>query len=625
MFVVVFLLALLFVPPLIGRRISALRAEIAEVAEVSRARAVEVALHTTREAAALRGYLLTGEQEYLDRYREASGSGAAAFAELRPLARRLDPALMERVDTVYALHQRTHVVAAALLQGRLSPERLTEHLSLQQAGYERVAEASEALDAALMAEVGERRAAIQRTQTLQAVVTAALTLLALAAALLVGRLGARLRAQAVRLRRVAREEAALSRFARTLSAVGTAGEVVERVAVSALEVVPGGGAYVERIGEGRAPVEIVAVAGECHPDLGTRAELPGSLAETDPGQNEPERVTVAKLVKGERPMGRALEVKCRDCSALILPLASEGENLGALVLLREPGQPAFEPEEVARGRTLAHLTSLALRRALLLEERAQLLAEEQRARAMAEGAVRTRDTVLGIVAHDLRNPLSAILTSSSFLMDVPLPEEGRAQQLQVIHRSAERMNRLIQDLLDVARIESGGLAMDLHRVEVGPLVVEACDLHLAAAAEKSVRLERELAEQLPELHADSDRLLQVFSNLIGNAIKFTDARGKVTVRAEAADGVVRFSIADTGPGIKEEDLPKVFDAHWQASGTAHLGSGLGLAIAQGIVEAHAGRIWVESKAWVGTTFHFTVPSAGQGNGRTASSEAARHT
>jgi signal transduction histidine kinase len=184
------------------------------------------------------------------------------------------------------------------------------------------------------------------------------------------------------------------------------------------------------------------------------------------------------------------------------------------------------------------------------------------------------------------------------------------------------MNRLIQDLLDVARLESGGLAIDPRHVEVAPLLKEACQLHAGAASEKQVRLECKIAESLPALHADVDRLHQVFSNLIGNAIKFTDERGKVSVEAEAAGSGVHFSVADTGPGIPDEDQPKVFDAHWQASGTAHLGSGLGLAIAKGIVETHGGRIWVESTPWVGTTFHFTIPAA---DGKPASSAGAKVT
>ncbi|MEX2581871.1 MAG: ATP-binding protein [Gemmatimonadota bacterium] len=603
--VVIFLVAILVIPPLVGRRISTLQTEIVEVAEGARVIETDVALYIAREAAALRGYLLTGEPEFLDSYREARVNEAAAFTELRPLAERLNPALGERVDAVRTLHRETHVSGSELLEGRLSQEEFREHLSLQQARNDLVANARGALDAALTAEVTIRRQEIQRTQRVQTILTAVLALLALGAAFLVGRLGGRLRALAVRLRRLAREEAALSRIARTLSGVRSASEVVDRVAESALEVVPARAAYVERIGREGAAVEVVAVAGSRHPELGTRVAFPGSLTNPD----QPELVKVRELVERGSSIARPLETECGECSALVLPLASEGESLGALVLLREAGQPNFLAAEVARGHTLADLASMALRRALLLEERQEILAEEQRARAGAERAVRTRDSVLGIVAHDLRNPLGAVLTSSSFLLDVALPEEGRVQQLQIIHRSAERMNRLIQDLLDVARIESGGLAIDPHRIEVGPLVKEACQLHRAPAAEKGVRLELELADELPEIRADLDRLLQVFSNLLGNAIKFTDERGKVTVGAEADEEGVRFSVTDTGPGIPKKDLSKIFDAHWQAAGTAHLGSGLGLAIARGIVEAHGGRIWVESMQWVGTTFHFTLPAA----------------
>jgi signal transduction histidine kinase/CHASE3 domain sensor protein len=606
---VILLIAIVVIPPLVGLRISTLRTEIAEVAEHARARQANIAIDVAREAAALRGYLLTGEEEFRDQFREARDGEAEAFAELRSLAQRLDPDLAERVDNLQALHSEAHAIGAEVLAGRISRNEYLENLSLQEASYESFVAASRALDIALTAEVSERREAIELTQRLQTLAIVALALLTLVAALLMARLGGRFRALAVRLRKLAREEAALSRVARTLSAVGSAGEVVERVAASALEAVQAQAAYVERVRPGGMHVEIVAVTGSRYPARGTRAAYPGSISGDRIVRAEPEVVAVRAMLAEQRSTAQALEAGCGDCSALVVPLSSEGETLGALVLLREAGQPAFQADEVGRGRTLADLASLALRRALLLEEREQILAEEQGARALAEGAVRTRDKVLGIVAHDLRNPLGAILTSSSFLLDIQLPEEGRTKQLQIIHRSSVRMNRLIQDLLDVARIESGGLAIDPRCVEVAPLVTEACQFHAGAAAEKGVRLDCKVAEGLPALHADEDRLHQVFANLIGNAIKFTDGRGKVIVMAEAVGSGVHFSVADTGPGIPDEDQPRIFDAHWQAGATAHLGSGLGLAIAKGIVETHGGRIWVESAPWVGTTFHFTIPAA----------------
>ena len=138
-------------------------------------------------------------------------------------------------------------------------------------------------------------------------------------------------------------------------------------------------------------------------------------------------------------------------------------------------------------------------------------------------------------------------------------------------------------------------------------------LRLASSASLELRLET--APGLPDIWADRDRLLQVFENLIGNAIKFTKAGGRITLGAEASTGEVVFSVSDTGSGIADSDLPHVFDRFWQASHGAHRGAGLGLAIVKGIVEAHGGRIWIRSTIGKGTTFLFTIPTVLQSRQR----------
>jgi signal transduction histidine kinase len=170
------------------------------------------------------------------------------------------------------------------------------------------------------------------------------------------------------------------------------------------------------------------------------------------------------------------------------------------------------------------------------------------------------------------------------------------------------MNRLIQDLLDVAKIEAGRLGVDPRPVEVPPLVAEAFDMLRPIASEKSIRLDVAVADDLPTIAADAGRVLQVLSNLVGNAIKFTPAEGRVTIRAERVAGTVGFCVADTGPGIPPEQLPHIFGRFWQADRSDRRGIGLGLAIAKGIVEAHGGRISVESRVGEGTSFYFTLAS-----------------
>ena len=227
----------------------------------------------------------------------------------------------------------------------------------------------------------------------------------------------------------------------------------------------------------------------------------------------------------------------------------------------------------------------------------------------AEETIDAREQVLKIVSHDLRNPLHTISMCASLLLDVPMPPEGQSKHLTMIKRAGERMNRLIQDLLDVAKLEAGRVGIDARELQVAPLVREAHDMLAPLAAEKGLQLDCVVADGLPSLTADAGRILQVLSNLVGNAIKFTPPKGRILIRAESAPGGVRFSVADTGPGIPPEQLTKLFGQFWQGNPADRRGIGLGLTIAKGIVDAHGGRIWVESRLGEGTTFYFTLATA----------------
>jgi len=170
------------------------------------------------------------------------------------------------------------------------------------------------------------------------------------------------------------------------------------------------------------------------------------------------------------------------------------------------------------------------------------------------------------------------------------------------------MSRLIQDLLDVTRMEAGQLAIEQARVRTAQLVSEALEAEKPLASSASLELQLDLSPDLPDVWADRDRLLQIFENLIGNALKFTEPGGRVLVGAAARDDEALFWVADTGVGIAAEDVPHLFDRFWQARKAARHGAGLGLPIVKGIVEAHGGRVWVESTLGRGTTFFFTIPT-----------------
>ena len=172
------------------------------------------------------------------------------------------------------------------------------------------------------------------------------------------------------------------------------------------------------------------------------------------------------------------------------------------------------------------------------------------------------------------------------------------------------MNRMIEDLLDVATIDSGHLRIDRDEQQLPPLVDRVLEMTQGSARERGVSLMDDLPPSLPAVTVDPTRFVQVLANLVGNAVKFTEAGGKVTISAQDRGTEVVVAVADTGIGIPAEHLPHIFDRHWHARRTAPtLGTGLGLAIAKGIVEAHGGRIWVQSTEGTGSTFFFTVPVA----------------
>jgi len=215
------------------------------------------------------------------------------------------------------------------------------------------------------------------------------------------------------------------------------------------------------------------------------------------------------------------------------------------------------------------------------------------------------DETLGIVSHDLRNPLTTVALSAE-LLDGASPDEQR-ELVQTIRGAAGQMQRLIQDLLDVARVESGRLGVQKEPIDIAAVVRQACDANTPIAEKRKQRLVCDVPQSLPDVPADRDRIVQVLGNLIGNAMKFTPQGGTIAVTVTDEREAIRFQVSDTGPGIPESDLKKVFRPYWQAKKTAHMGAGLGLAIVRGIVEAHGGTVRASNGAGGGAVFTFTIP------------------
>jgi PAS domain S-box-containing protein len=249
-------------------------------------------------------------------------------------------------------------------------------------------------------------------------------------------------------------------------------------------------------------------------------------------------------------------------------------------------------------------------------QREQLLERESAARREAERAIRLRDEFLAIVSHDLRSPLAAILLGSAVLVSERRPSDV-GPVAERIRASARRMDRMIEDLLDVAQVEAGRLHAVAAPVSAADILRETYETHAPAAQAANVHLDVSVPDPLLEAFCDRGRVLQVMANLCGNAIKFTASGGTVVLGCTATAEELIFSVADTGPGIPEPQLSHVFERFWQGRRGVSGGLGLGLHIAKALVELQGGRIWVESKEGVGTTFQFALPRVRGAMGRSA--------
>jgi signal transduction histidine kinase len=248
-------------------------------------------------------------------------------------------------------------------------------------------------------------------------------------------------------------------------------------------------------------------------------------------------------------------------------------------------------------------------------------------RESAEEAERAQGELLGILSHDLRNPLSVILMSTRMLAH---PTAGRPPQatgarpdgaawdppnrrlIEALSRAAEELSHLAQDMSDAGRLEAGRLSVAMEAVDVAPVVAHAVSLMRAHADMKHLRLKGEVEDDVPPAFGDRDRISRVLINLIANAVKFTPKNGAITVRARLVDGEVWFSVQDTGPGLTPEQRPHLFTLPRSTHTRVGQGAGLSLYVARGTVEAQGGRLWAESEPGQGATFLFALPEAEEG-------------
>ncbi len=311
----------------------------------------------------------------------------------------------------------------------------------------------------------------------------------------------------------------------------------------------------------------------------------------------------------------------RPQSSVAIPMAVMGRIIGTIEV-QSYQKAAFREEHATAMRMGANLTAVAIQNVRLLER-------ESTARTEAEESNRLKDEFLATVSHELRTPLTAILGWSRMLEAGSIDDPMAARAIETIRRNATTQSKIIDDILDVSRIITGKLYLDLHPIDLTPVIEAAVNVVRPTAEAKGIRIETEFESQPTVITGDANRLQQIVWNLLSNAIKFTRSGGSVCLSVHEIGAQVEVSVADTGQGISRDFLPFVFDRFRQADSTStrqHGGLGLGLAIARHLVEIHGGTIMAESPGeGKGATFSVRLPSVGSASSPSKSASAGETT
>lgn len=354
-------------------------------------------------------------------------------------------------------------------------------------------------------------------------------------------------------------------------------------------------------------------------DMGTGAPEPIEQIEAAPPMSGPtdadealaHRLIVLPLVGANRATFGALQVEGADLfDRADLMFVNSIANQLAIALDRDR---AWRGDVARRRQAEAGKAAAEVRGADSERHRVDAEASSQQYQALAaenarlyeesRQAVRVREQILAIVSHDLRNPLSTILMTAGILAKRGIVPESVAR----IRSASDRMLRLIDDLLDFASIEVGNLAIRREPEDAGAIILETAASVESLFSANGLQMRTDVAPSMPPVSCDRDRILQVLSNLVGNASKATAAGGHIGLAVSLRDSAFLFAVSDDGPGISEEDVKHLFERYWRSGQAEYRGTGLGLAISRGIVVAHGGQLWVETELGQGATFFFTIP------------------
>jgi signal transduction histidine kinase len=313
-------------------------------------------------------------------------------------------------------------------------------------------------------------------------------------------------------------------------------------------------------------------------------------------------------------------------TVLATPLLREGMPIGVIMIRRMEVRP-FSDRQIALLETFADQAVIAIENVRLFQETQDKNRQLEVANDRLQELDRLKSDFVSNVSHELRTPLTAIKGAVDLILrEVPGPlNEKQSHYLARVRSNTQHLAGLINDLLDLSKIEEGKIELQAARMSLGGLVHEVMETLKPIAAEKPIELEVTTLEPSILVWADRDKITQMLTNLIGNAIKFTPPHGRVMVSSACNDkDWVRVSVSDTGPGIPANERERIFDKFYQVAeigGPKPKGTGLGLAISKTLVELHGGKIWVESEPGRGSTFYFTLPAAPSGEAKSPANAA----
>jgi PAS domain S-box-containing protein len=561
-FVAVALIALAAIPVYLGNRVVEAQNHINDVLQPASNASSRLSLLQSRQMARFEGFVLSGDVSFRLAYSGAIAEEDAEYARLRVLSRDLDFEVRERLAELSAASARWHFENQRVLNLPVPAERRAA-LSGSQEMFASLQRGTQLLDRAIQSEVSAGQRRMARARALQMRITIVLALLALGATFMVGRVGNRLKGL-TREAEGRRREAVRSR--REMDAL--------------LEATGDGVLGIDLEGRcislNRAGVELLGYTDRDVRDRDFHDTFHAVRSDGTERNRDDSRV-IRALRAGEAADSVAVDVfRRRD---------------GTLLPVKWAQRPLIDGTEL-RGSvlTFTDMTEVKLKEEALRE------------------AIRQREDVVSIVSHDLRNPLGVVFGATDILLELPLDDAGRKRQAEIIGRAAHRMSNLIEDLLDVARIQDGALVVRRALENLPEILGEAAELFRDQAQRKGIVLQVTAHGDGLRARVDRDRLLQALANLLDNAVRLTPEGGRVTLEAEGLGEQVAIRVHDTGPGIEPEALDHVFDRYWQKEDGTRGSTGLGLTIVKGVVEAHGGAVSVESKPGEGATFTLVFPA-----------------